>query len=182
MLIHTERLRLLTCGREHLEAIVRDPKSLGTELRVSIPDGWPAYPQAYPHALELLKNDPARPYSGWWLYLLIDNEARALVGCGGFKGAPDAEGTVEIGCEIAPAYRGRGLAAEATMGLARYAFTRPEVSAVDAHTLPEKSASTRALEKAGMRRVGEAVDTQAGRVWHWRLTRSAHEHKHCMAA
>ena len=182
MLIHTEHLRLLTCQHEHLEAIVREPKSLSALLGVLIPDGWPAYSEAYPHALESLRKDPLKPYSGWWLYLFIHSAERALVGCGGFKGPPDADGLVEIGCEIAPAYRGRGLGAEATLGLARYAFTRPQVSAVAAHTLPEKSASTRVLEKAGMKRVGQALDPEAGPVWHWRLTRDAYENKPRKAA
>ena len=131
MLIHTPHLRLFTCTAEHLEAIVRDPASLGTLLNLSIPEGWPSYPPAYPQMLEMLEQQPLLPLSGWWLYLFVNPEERTLVGCGGFRSVPDPEGVVEVGCEIAPAHRGHGYAAEATCGLVRYAFTRPEVVAVD---------------------------------------------------
>jgi RimJ/RimL family protein N-acetyltransferase len=55
----------------------------------------------------------------------------------------------------------------------RRAFADPHVRAVDAHTLAQASASTGVLEKAGFRRIGEAVDPDAGSVWHWRLPRPA---------
>ncbi|HWQ38722.1 MAG TPA: GNAT family protein [Burkholderiales bacterium] len=171
MLIHTPNLRISTCTPEQLDAIVRDPKSLAALLNVSIPDGWPYFPQAYPHLRELLKQDPLRPYSGWWLYLFVRPEERALVGCGGFQDKPSADGVVEVGCEIAPAYRGRGYASEALGALVRYAFTRPEVEAVDAHSGPADSASARVLAKCGMQVIGKDQDARAGQILHWRITR-----------
>lgn len=173
MLIHTPNLRLLTCGHEHLEAIVRDPQSLGDLLGVSIPAAWPAYAKAYPHALALLKKQPLRPWSGWWLYLFTHPDERALVGCGGFKDAPDTQGTVEIGFEIAPAFRNRGLGGEAVSGLIGYAFTRPDVAAITALTLPKGDIRARGFEAAGMRPAGEREDADAGTVTQWRLTREA---------
>lgn len=170
MLIHTENLRLLTCGIDHLESIVRDPKSLGALLNVSIPDGWPGFPQAYPHCLELLRKEPLRALGGWWLYLFIHAHERALVGCGGFKSPPAKDGVVEIGYEIAPAFRGRGLEREAVTGLVRFAFTRPEVTAVQALTPAKRGPESQALEQAGMRMSGKASDPQAGAVWVWRMT------------
>jgi RimJ/RimL family protein N-acetyltransferase len=171
MLIHTPHLRLHTCTAEHLEAIVRDPASLGTLVNASIPEGWPSYPPAYPQMLGMLRKQPLLALSGWWLYLFVNPEERTLVGCGGFRSAPDPEGVVEVGCEIAPAHRGHGYAAEATCGLVRYAFTRPEVVAVDARTEPERGACARVLERAGMRRLGMERDPRDGLVWRWRITR-----------
>jgi len=173
MLIHTPRLRLITCEEKHLAAIVRDPLSLGDVLRVSIPGQWPAHPSAYPHALSLLKKQPLLPYSGWWFYLILNPAMKVLVGCGGFKGAPDADGVVEIGCEIAPAFRRKGYATEAMRGLVGYAFTRPEVRAVDAYSMPVKCAQSELIREVGMTRIAEATDKVAGKVWHWRITRDA---------
>lgn len=173
MLIHTPNLRLLSCERAHLEAIVRDPRSLGDMLRVSMPAGWPAYPQAYPHLLEQLKKEPVKPWSGWWLYLFIHADGRALIGCGGFKDAPDAHGNVEIGFEIAPAWRQRGLGAEAVRGLVRYAFTRPGVETVSALTLPKDDPRARAFEAVGMRPTATCTDAVAGRVTQWSVQRHA---------
>jgi len=171
MLIHTPNLRLYTCTAEHLEAIVRDPASLGTLLNVSIPEDWPRYPAAYPQLLERLEQQPLLALTGWWLYLFVNPEERALVGCGGFRNPPDARGVVEVGCEIAPAHRGRGYAAEAAGGLIRYAFTRPEVVAVQALAEPARGACSRVLEKAGMRLLGEQRDPREGLVWCWQITR-----------
>ena len=170
MLIHTPNLRLLTCERPHLEAIVRDPQSLGELLGVSIPADWPAYPQAYPHALALLNAQPLRPWSGWWLYLFIHPNEDALIGCGGFKDAPDAHGRIEVGFEIARAFRNRGLDAEALSGLIGYAFTRPDVDAVEALSLPKGDMRARAFAAAGMQAAGICEDAVAGKVTRWRLT------------
>jgi [ribosomal protein S5]-alanine N-acetyltransferase len=86
---------------------------------------------------------------------------------GGFKGAPDQEGMVEIGYGISPAYRNNGYASEAAEALVRFALSRPEVRIVRAHTLPEPNASTRVLERCGMQRLGEHVDPEDGLVWRW---------------
>ena len=43
----------------------------------------------------------------------------------------------------------------------------PDVTWIIAHTLPEKSASTRVLEKNGRRFTGEVLDPEDGRVWRW---------------
>jgi RimJ/RimL family protein N-acetyltransferase len=174
MLIHTQRLRLITCEEKHLAAIDRDPRSLGAILNVVVPEQWPEHPQAYSQAMSLLKKQPLLPYSGWWLYLFVHPVLKTLVGCGGFKGAPDADGVVEVGCEIAPQYRREGFAAEGLRGLISYAFTRPGVGAVDAYSMPKTGPQAQLAKKVGMKRNGEATDPIAGRVWHWRITRRAY--------
>lgn len=170
MLIHTPRLRLITFEADHLAALARDPQSLGGLLHVAIPDEWPVYPDAYPEALALLREKPLLPFSGWWLYLFVNPALKSLVGCGGFKSPPDADGVVETGCEIAPAFRRQGFATEALRGLISYAFTRPEVTAVDVCSLPVKGPQSALAKAAGMKRIGEATDAVAGKVWHWRVT------------
>ena len=173
MLIHTQRLRLMTIEEKHLAAIISEPGSLGGLLKITIPEQWPEHPEAYRHAMSLLKQQPLLPHSGWWLYLFINPELKALVGCGGFKSAPDADGVVEVGCEIAPAFRRQGFATEAMRGLVGYAFTRPEVSAIDGYSKPIKCAQSELMRDLGMTRIGEATDKVAGKVWNWRVTRDA---------
>lgn len=174
MLIHTQRLRLLTCEEQHLSAIAADPASLGELLGVAVPQGWPEHRQAYRHARDLVRKDPLLAPSGWWLYLFVEPVLKVLVGSGGFKSAPDANGVVEIGCEIAPDYRRQGYATEALRGLIRYAFSRSGVSAVEAHSLPRKSPQSGLLRTLGMKNVGEATDAAAGKVWTWQLTQDAY--------
>ncbi len=170
MLIHTPRLRLMTMEQEHLAEIVRGPDALGDLLGVSIPQGWPEYPAAYPYALALLEKEPLRSSSGWWLYLFVDPWHKALVGCGGFKDEPDKSGVVEIGYEIAPALQSQGFAEEAMRGLINYACTRPEVCAIDAYSRARHGARSKILQAVGMTRIGEALAPDSSIVWHWRVT------------
>ena len=78
-----------------------------------------------------------------------------LVGWGGFKGPPE-QGVVELGYEIAESRRGRGLASAAARAMLEEAFADDRVASVIAHTLAERNASNRVLEKVGFQYDGEA--------------------------
>ena len=171
-MIETPNLLLIPCELPHFQAILRDQTELASLLRVSIADDWlgfPAAQEAMQPSYEYLKANPSA--LGWWTYLFIHAADNRLIGLGGFKGPPDAEGMVEIGYAIAPAYRGRGLATEAASGMMKYAFAHPEVNRVDAHTLPERNASVRVLERVGMKYVGPVNDPVDGEIWHWSVKR-----------
>ena len=174
MLIHTPRLRLISLEAKQLAAIVRGPESVASLLKVSVPDQWPGIASAYAKALARLNKQPLLSSSGWWLYLFVNPQLKALVGSGGFKVPPDADGVVETGCEIAPVFRRQGYATEAVRGLIAYAFTRPQVSAVEAYSLPRKGPQSGLARAVGMARSGEAVDAVAGKVWRWEIARAAY--------
>lgn len=106
------------------------------------------------------------PWSG---YLAVDAGTAAIVGCGGFKGNPTAEGTVEIAYMTFPAFEGRGVATRIAGGLVEIARASPAVRAVIAHTLAEPNASTRVLRKCGFGFAGDVVDPEDGPVWRWTL-------------
>lgn len=89
------------------------------------------------------------------------------VGQCGYKGPPDADGTVEIAYMVEADHQGRGYATEAAWALTDYAFSHPEVRMVRAHTAPEPNASTRVLGKCGFRKIGEIIDPEDGLVWRW---------------
>ena len=57
MLIHTQRLRLFTCEEKHLAAIVREPRSLGEILKVTIPEHY-FYYRVENEALVEIRPDP----------------------------------------------------------------------------------------------------------------------------
>lgn len=94
---------------------------------------------------------------------------------GGFKGKPNQEGVVEIGYEIIPNYRNQGLATEVAQGLIDYAFSYPQVQLVIAHTLAEKNASTKVLEKVGMFYQETINDPEDGMIWRWSLERTKYQ-------
>ena len=103
------------------------------------------------------------------MFYVLEGDPQALVGWGGFKGAP-ADGLVEVGYEIAESRRGQGLATAATEAMVAEAFRDENITAVIAHTLPERNASVRVLEKAGFAHDGEAEEGGTP-VWRHRRDR-----------
>jgi RimJ/RimL family protein N-acetyltransferase len=100
-------------------------------------------------------------------FSLVLRDSDTLVGTGGFKGPPGADGVVEIAYGVSPDYQGKGYATEAAAALTAYAFASGKVRVVRAHTLPESNASARVLTKCGFRRIGEVIDPEDRLVWRW---------------
>src|SRR4051812_13489194 len=177
-MIETARLKLIPCELAHFEAMLRDENELARLLEVSLADDWLAFEaarEAMPYSYEYLKAHPSA--LGWWVYLFIHVADNALIGNGGFKGEADAQGMVEIGYNIAPPYKRRGLATEASHAMIAYAFSHPHVTRVDAHTLPERNPSTKVLQKVGMKFMGAVNDPDDGEIWHWSLKRKEYERR-----
>jgi RimJ/RimL family protein N-acetyltransferase len=95
-------------------------------------------------------------------FLVVESALARVVGICGYKGP--ARDVVEIAYGIFPPYEGRGYATAAAAALiARASGAR----VIRAHTLPERNASCRVLEKNGLAFVGEIEDPEDGRVWRW---------------
>jgi [ribosomal protein S5]-alanine N-acetyltransferase len=173
-MIETANLSLVPCTLQLFEAILSGAGDLEKMVGARVFENWYEFPgvagiEALQFGYEYLKSNPEA--LGWWSYLFVHTADNALIGIGGFKGAPNEVGMVEIGYAIIPAYRCRGYASEAAHGLTAFAFSDPRVKFVDAHTLAEPNASTRVLEKIGMKRAGTAQDPDVGEVWRWTLER-----------
>jgi ribosomal-protein-alanine N-acetyltransferase len=158
-----------------LGLILTDQRRLERMLGVTVFDDWFDFPgvagiEAMRFMYEYLKANPDA--LGWWTHLFVHVEDKVLIGSGGYKGKADEAGMVEIGYAIVPAYRHRGLATEAAQGLVDHAFVHAHIKRVDAHTLAQRNASTRVLEKVGMRFVRTVNDPDVGEVWRWSLRRA----------
>ncbi len=95
----------------------------------------------------------------------IDN---IVMGMCGFTAPPDSGGVVEIGYGIAPSYQGKGYASEAAQALVDFASRDARVRTVRAHTLAQNNASTRVLEKCGLKKCGETLDPETNTpIWRW---------------
>ena len=103
----------------------------------------------------------------WVGYLTADAATGQIVGTCGFKGNPTPEGTVEIAYGTVPGFEGRGWATAVAQKMVEIA-AQSGVRCVLAHTLPERNASCRVLEKTGFEFVGEVEDPEDGTVWQWR--------------
>jgi ribosomal-protein-alanine N-acetyltransferase len=96
----------------------------------------------------------------WLIRLMVrrgasEGEPGEIVGLINFHGPPDADGMLEIGCEVAAPCRRRGYAVEAAIGMATWALGDPDVRGIRASVQPDNDASLRAIEAVGFTLVGE---------------------------
>lgn len=157
----------MTADLDLLDAALAGDDRLATVLGHPVVPGWATFAEALPRTRDALATDPGG--ARWGSRRFLADEPPELVGWGGFKGPPDA-GVVELGYEIAEGRRGRGLATAATHAMLAEAFADPDVTAVIAHTLPERNASTRVLEKALFAFDAEAREGERA-VWRHRRRR-----------
>ncbi len=151
MTIETERLQLELESRERLLALYG-----GDELPEGVSPVWLARLRA--------STDPD-PWVHGFRVILRENGAE--IGSAGFKGPPGDDSVVEIAYGIAPEHQSCGYATEAAAALTDFALADSNVKIVRAHTLPERNASCRVLEKCGFEFLGEAIDPEDGTVWRW---------------
>ncbi|NJK49205.1 GNAT family N-acetyltransferase [Candidatus Gracilibacteria bacterium] len=168
-MIETKQLKLIPCQLKHFEAILSDRQELELILGAIVPDNWTDFFDVIPDMYRSLLSDPS--LLEWGAYLFIHREDNILIGWGGFKGKADARGIVEIGYEIIPLYRNRGLATEAAWGLIEYAFSYSHIKSIQAQTLAINNASTKLLQNIGMQFVGTTDDPNEGGIWHWYLSK-----------
>lgn len=124
-MIATERLNLIPATPAHFAALGESEAALAALLGVSAAPEWLGFDaarEAMAQAGTYLDDHPEA--AEWWTYWFVHTADAALIGLGGYKGAP-AEGAVEIGYALAPGYRGQGLASEAARGLIGKAWREP---------------------------------------------------------
>jgi RimJ/RimL family protein N-acetyltransferase len=156
------------CDLALLDAAVGDGAALARALDCEVAAGWAVFPDAVRHFRDAIAADPAS--ASWGPRFFVVQAPRTLVGWGGFKGAPDENGAVEIGYSVAPGWEGRGVATAAVGVLLGEAWADPAVGCVRAHTMPERNGSVRVLEKSGFRRDGESLEGDVV-VWRFCLNR-----------
>jgi len=150
-----------------MDAAIAGDDALAFALGHEVVPGWATFREALEPVRDGLHADPES--AAWGPRLFVAGDPPELVGWGGFKGPPGG-GVVELGYEIAEQRRNRGLATAATNAMLDEAFTDPLVDAVTAHTLAERNASTRVLEKCGFEFDGETVE-EGMEIWRFRLAR-----------
>ena len=107
-----------------------------------------------------VSDDPS--VNPWLLRLAVDRATGTIVGLVNFHDRPDAEGRLEIGYRVLPAYRRRGYAREMATTMWSYAATHPEVRTLVASVAPDNAPSRAIVEGAGFVHVGEQDDPEDG--------------------
>jgi [ribosomal protein S5]-alanine N-acetyltransferase len=164
------QISLLSCHLALLELAVENPAALDERLGARFADNWGDFAGAMKLSRDKLRANPA--LLGWWTHLVLLGEPPVIVGVCGYTGPPSDDGVVEIADGIAPSYQRQGLATLAAAELTRRARRDERVRLVIAHTLSERNASTRVLEKLGMKFAGLDNDVDEGTVWRWELPRA----------
>jgi [ribosomal protein S5]-alanine N-acetyltransferase len=164
------RVRLVPATEALLHALNEDRSRFGDLIASPVPDGWPEFPEAIGVALDHLQNAPEAD-RGWSMQFFVDAATGRLLGSGGFAGRP-VDRAVEIGYEIAPAFRGHGFGTAAARALVERAVASGEVDHVIAHTRPGPNGSTGVLVSLGFDHVADREDPEVGTVWEWRWSRS----------
>jgi [ribosomal protein S5]-alanine N-acetyltransferase len=168
MTIQTASLILAVNLPRHLRALVCSDQEFEDTAGLRVAEG--IREQLRSASAEFLARlETAKQPDPWQFgFAVIHRLDNLLIGICGFPGPPDSDGIAEIAYGIAPAYQGRGYATEAASALIDFATSDNRVRTIRAHTLPEKNASTRVLEKCGLKKIGDAVDPENGlSVWRW---------------
>lgn len=162
MIIPTPRLELVSGKIEHLRADVENPQALPGLIQATVPDNWPdpMLGEVLPLFLKMMEEDSR--YSDWLLWYWLKPEPhleeRTLIGAGGFKNIPEADGRVEIGCGVLPQFQQRGYATEGIAGLVEYAISLPDIMTVYADTDITNIGARRTLEKCSFVEIGSGSD------------------------
>jgi [ribosomal protein S5]-alanine N-acetyltransferase len=162
------RVRLVPATEALLHALNEDRSRFGDLIASPVPDGWPEFPEAIGVALDHLQNAPEAD-RGWSMQFFVDAATGRLLGSGGYA-APPVDRAVEIGYEIAPAFRGQGLGTAGARALVDRAVETGEVDHVIAHTLPGPNPSAGVLQSLGFKHVADQEGPETGTVWEWRST------------
>ena len=167
--IKTERLCLRQFCREDLLALIDGAPPFETQFGMRAADGLSDFYTSGDLSSAWVDRLRAATATDAWFhgFAIVHPGTAEVIGTSGFKGAPDADGMVEIAYGIAPGYQNHGYAAEVAEALVAFAFEREDVRCVRAHTLPTPNASTRVLTKCGFLHIGEVTDPDDGVVWRW---------------
>ena len=167
--LETRSLRLVPHAPEHLRALIQGPEDYERLSGLAPARGLRDFivsDDVSPEWLAALESatgaDPWR-----FGFALVHTESGMVIGNAGFTGPPDAAGVVEIAYGVVPDFQGRGYATEAANALLVWAAQNGRIAIARAHTLPERNASTRVLEKCGFRYVSEFTHPADGLIWRW---------------
>ena len=113
--LSTDRLELTPCTLALATAEMKDKTELSKLLNADVPNNWPPPlndEKSLQWTIDSLSMHPDD--IGWFAwYMLVKNGGRgkrSAIGIGGFRGAPSADGSVEIGYSIMEKFQGKGYA------------------------------------------------------------------------
>jgi len=153
--IETKRLLLVCLLPEDIEALIA-----GDVKRVAIQTGF-TFPPDDPNRgvdllwhLKALRTDPNQ--LAWRIRVIVERASNTIVGSINLKGAPNADGDVEIGWGLNENARRKGYATEASGAVLNWIAQQPGVNSVSAIIPDDNNHSQRLATKLGFIRTAES--------------------------
>ncbi len=165
--LQTERLTLTACPEKIAKAAYGGKRQLEVLVGAKIAEKWleDEGRGLLNYYWYMISRD--HDLIGYGLWLIVHRADQMMIGTAGFKGRPDANGSIEIGYGIDVAYRRQGYTYEAAQSLIEWGFAQPNVCKITADCLTTNLGSIRVLEKLGMTRTG-----MAGSYIQWKLDKA----------
>ncbi len=164
-LIATERLDLWSLTPAFLAAALQGECPENTPFATAA--DWFAETAIIAMRLNDLRINPAA--QPWLLRAMVERATQQMVGHIGFHTPPDppylqaiCPGAVEFGYTVYPAYRRRGFAHEAALGLMDWAHTRHGITRFITSADPHNVPSVNLLAKLGFEKIGGHMDEVDG--------------------
>lgn len=132
-MLKTKRLKIYTATQEQMEEFITAQSDENSKA---------AYTEMLSSSLAHLEQ------WNWYAIWMIEFEDGTHVGELCFKGL-DENGVAEIGYGISDRYQNQGFAGEAVQAVVTWAFSEPNVTAIEAEADVNNIASQRVLEKCG---------------------------------
>jgi ribosomal-protein-alanine N-acetyltransferase len=163
--VRTVRLELISFWPSVMRAFVaghlaRAERLLGAAIAGGLDEELRWFFEA--RLFDLAKDPSIQAWLGRAIILVAEPENRRVVGSAGFHGPPDVDGRAEIGYQIEPGSRRRGLALEAVRGLLDWAATERGIRRFRASIAPDNVASLALVSRLGFRQVGRRHDEVDG--------------------
>lgn len=159
--IETKRLRLVAATLDTLAAEGEGREQLSALLGAEVPEWPPPLNDEESRQFWISRLTGGPDLVGWVAWYFVRSEAdspRTVIGNGGFKGKPSADGVVEVGYSLFPQFQHRGYATEAVGALIDWAFAHANVRSVVAETYPELVASIAVLQRLGFTPTSESSE------------------------
>jgi ribosomal-protein-alanine N-acetyltransferase len=165
--ILSNRLELVSMSPAIVDALLagRSEEAAGL-IGGELPGGWPGgHERFFRLRLEQMQREPS--VQPWLVRALVLREGREVIGHAGFHGPPGVNGkrdaeAVELGYEVFPTFRARGLATEAAGALIGWARERHGVRRFIVSIAPGNDPSLAIAAKLGFVQTGEQWDDEDG--------------------
>lgn len=143
-----------------LYLLARDLDGAAAEIGASV---HPELPDQLDNFLQFrigdLEVDPrAQPWLGRAIVIAERDGSRRVIGSAGFHSPPDADGRVEVGYRVEPAWRRQGIATEVVKALFDWAAREHGIRRFRASVSPTNVASLAIIRGFGFRQTGVQFD------------------------